>query len=80
MRAKKTSSRSGVCTDSVNADSSRVPSPSARAPAAGRARRRLANEVVRGALALETHLTKAEQELLNPIGVNCVRSFSGKGM
>ncbi|HKN51722.1 MAG TPA: phage tail sheath subtilisin-like domain-containing protein, partial [Amycolatopsis sp.] len=39
-----------------------------------------ANEVVRGALALETHLTKAEQELLNPIGVNCVRSFSGKGI
>lgn len=39
-----------------------------------------ANEVVRGVLALETQLTKAEQELLNPIGVNCVRSFAGKGI
>ncbi|WP_033441629.1 phage tail sheath family protein [Saccharothrix sp. NRRL B-16314] len=39
-----------------------------------------ANEVVRGAVALETQLTKAEQELLNPIGVNCVRSFPGRGI
>lgn len=38
-----------------------------------------ANEVVRGVLALETQLTKAEQELLNPIGVNCVRSFMRQG-
>lgn len=39
-----------------------------------------ANEVVRGAVALPTQLTKAEQELLNPIGVNCIRSFSGRGI
>jgi phage tail sheath protein FI len=39
-----------------------------------------ANEVVRGAVTLETRLTKAEQELLNPIGVNCIRSFPGKGI
>ncbi|CAL9385957.1 phage tail sheath subtilisin-like domain-containing protein [Saccharothrix sp. NPDC042600] len=39
-----------------------------------------ANEVVRGAVALETQLTKAEQELLNPIGVNCIRSFPGRGI
>ncbi|QFZ22284.1 phage tail sheath family protein [Saccharothrix syringae] len=39
-----------------------------------------ANEVLRGAVALETQLTKAEQELLNPIGVNCVRSFPGRGI
>ncbi|MFC6088377.1 phage tail sheath family protein [Saccharothrix lopnurensis] len=39
-----------------------------------------ANEVVRGAVALETQLTRAEQELLNPIGVNCVRSFPGRGI
>ncbi|MFJ6675392.1 phage tail sheath family protein [Actinosynnema sp. NPDC091369] len=39
-----------------------------------------ANEVVRGAVALQTQLTKAEQELLNPIGVNCVRSFPGRGI
>lgn len=39
-----------------------------------------ANEVVRGAIALETQLTRTEQELLNPIGVNCVRSFPGRGI
>jgi len=39
-----------------------------------------ANEVVRGAIAVETQLTKLEQELLNPIGVNCVRSFPGRGI
>lgn len=39
-----------------------------------------ANEVVRGALTLATQLTKAEQELLNPIGVNCIRTFPGRGV
>jgi phage tail sheath protein FI len=39
-----------------------------------------ANEVVRGAVALETQITRAEQELLNPIGINCVRSFPGQGI
>jgi len=39
-----------------------------------------ANEVVRGAISLQTQLTKAEQELLNPIGVNCIRSFPGRGI
>jgi phage tail sheath protein FI len=39
-----------------------------------------ANEVIRGAVDLETQLTRAEQELLNPIGVNCVRSFPGRGV
>ncbi|GIG59142.1 tail protein [Longispora fulva] len=39
-----------------------------------------ANEVVRGAVALQTQLTKTEQELLNPIGINCVRAFSGRGI
>jgi phage tail sheath protein FI len=39
-----------------------------------------ANEVVRGAVTLEVRITKAEQELLNPIGVNCIRSFPGKGI
>jgi hypothetical protein len=39
-----------------------------------------ANEVVRGAIALETQLTRTEQELLNPIGVNCIRSFPGRGI
>lgn len=39
-----------------------------------------ANEVVRGAVTLQTQVTKAEQELLNPIGVNCIRSFAGRGI
>jgi phage tail sheath protein FI len=39
-----------------------------------------ANEVVRGALNLQTKLTKGEQELLNPLGVNCIRSFPGRGI
>lgn len=39
-----------------------------------------ANEVVRGAVALETQLTRAEQELLNPLGVNCIRTFPGRGI
>ncbi|MFG2333295.1 phage tail sheath family protein [Streptomyces sp. NPDC048604] len=39
-----------------------------------------ANEVVRGAVDLAVHLTKGEQDLLNPIGVNCIRSFPGRGI
>jgi phage tail sheath protein FI len=39
-----------------------------------------ANEVVRGAVDLAVHLTKGEQDLLNPIGVNCIRSFAGRGI
>ena len=38
-----------------------------------------ANEVVRGALDLTYHLTRAEQEVLNPKGVNCLRWFSQEG-
>jgi Bacteriophage tail sheath protein len=39
-----------------------------------------ANEVIRGAVDLEISLSKSEQELLNPIGVNCVRAFPGRGI
>ncbi|MFE0690781.1 phage tail sheath family protein, partial [Streptomyces xiamenensis] len=39
-----------------------------------------ANEVIRGAVALQTQLTKGEQDLLNPVGVNCVRFFAGRGI
>jgi len=39
-----------------------------------------ANEVVRGALSLELNLTKAEHDLLNPVGINCIRAFPGKGI
>ena len=38
-----------------------------------------ANEVVRSALDLEIRLSKAQQELLNPEGVNCLRFFPGPG-
>lgn len=39
-----------------------------------------ANEVVRGAVSLATALTKGEHDLLNPIGVNCIRAFPGRGI
>ena len=39
-----------------------------------------ANEVVRGAIALDVQLTKGEHDMLNPVGVNCVRSFPGRGI
>lgn len=39
-----------------------------------------ANEVVRGAVSLQTQITKAEHDLLNPLGINCIRSFPGRGV
>jgi phage tail sheath protein FI len=39
-----------------------------------------ANEVVRGAVQVVTPVTKGEQDLLNPIGVNCIRTFTGRGI
>ena len=39
-----------------------------------------ANEVVRGATGLPIQVTRAEQDMLNPIGVNCIRSFPGRGI
>lgn len=39
-----------------------------------------ANEVVRGALEPAMQITKSEQDILNPIGVNCVRVFPGMGI
>jgi hypothetical protein len=38
-----------------------------------------ANEVVRGALRYELDVNFAQQEVLNPLGVNCLRSFPGRG-
>jgi phage tail sheath protein FI len=38
-----------------------------------------ANEIVRGALRFESDVTFAQQEVLNPIGVNCLRYLSGRG-
>jgi phage tail sheath protein FI len=38
-----------------------------------------ANEVVLGAIGLEFLLNKAQQDVLNPEGVNCFRFFEGRG-
>ena len=38
-----------------------------------------ANEVVNLAIGLETLLNKAQQEVLNPEGINCFRFFEGRG-
>ncbi len=38
-----------------------------------------ANEVVRGALRFEREISFGEQEMLNPLGVNCLRFFPGRG-
>jgi phage tail sheath protein FI len=39
-----------------------------------------ANEILRTALGLRYKLTDAEQELLNPRGINCIREFPGRGI
>lgn len=39
-----------------------------------------ANEIVNGAVDLPIKVTHSEQELLNPIGVNCIRQFPGRGI
>lgn len=39
-----------------------------------------ANEVVRGALDLRYNITKGEQDLLNPKGINCIRYFKDRGI
>ena len=39
-----------------------------------------ANEVVLGAINLELNLSRGEQDTLNPIGVNCIRAFPGRGI
>jgi len=39
-----------------------------------------ANEIVRGALGLGVQVTKEEQDILNPAGINCIRAFPGRGI
>jgi phage tail sheath protein FI len=39
-----------------------------------------ANETVAGAIGLEYQISKGEQDSLNPIGVNCIRAFPGRGI
>jgi phage tail sheath protein FI len=38
------------------------------------------NETVSGAIGLEYQISKGEQDSLNPIGVNCIRAFPGRGI
>jgi phage tail sheath protein FI len=39
-----------------------------------------ANEVVRGAIALQLQVTKSEHDQLNPNGINVIRAFPGRGI
>jgi phage tail sheath protein FI len=39
-----------------------------------------ANEVVIGAVGLAKKISKNQQGILNPIGINCLREFSGRGI
>ena len=39
-----------------------------------------ANEVLRGVIDVERRITKGEQDILNPMGVNCIREFPGRGI
>jgi uncharacterized protein len=39
-----------------------------------------ANEVIRGAMGVQALITKSEQDILNPIGINCIRTFPGRGI
>jgi len=39
-----------------------------------------ANEIVRGALGLRYGITKGEQDILNPKGINCIREFKNRGI
>jgi uncharacterized protein len=39
-----------------------------------------ANDTIRGCLDIERNITKNEQALLNPIGINCIRPFGTRGI
>jgi len=39
-----------------------------------------ANEIVQGAIELKVAITKGEQDILNPKGINCIRAFPGRGI
>jgi phage tail sheath protein FI len=39
-----------------------------------------ANMVVRGALGLQREVLSAEQDILNPLGINCIRVFENRGI
>ncbi|HET9831961.1 MAG TPA: phage tail sheath family protein [Vicinamibacterales bacterium] len=39
-----------------------------------------ANDVLRGVVQVVTPVTKGEQDALNPVGINCIRPFTGRGI
>ncbi len=39
-----------------------------------------ANEIIRGSLEISLTITKGEQDVLNPKGINCIRAFLGRGI
>lgn len=39
-----------------------------------------ANEIIRGALDIKLPITKGEQDILNPLGIDCIRAFPGRGI
>ena len=39
-----------------------------------------ANEIVRGVDSVEFPISKGKQDVLNPVGVNCIRAFNGRGI
>ncbi len=39
-----------------------------------------ANEIVRDVIRVTTPISKGEQDTLNPYGINCLRSFAGRGV
>jgi phage tail sheath protein FI len=39
-----------------------------------------ANEIVRNVLDLKRPITKGEQDILNPLNINCIRAFPGRGI
>jgi phage tail sheath protein FI len=39
-----------------------------------------ANEKIRGVTGLQFPITKGDQEILNPRGINCIRAFRGRGI
>jgi len=39
-----------------------------------------ANEVVRGTVDLDARVTRGEQDILNPLGINCIRAFPARGI
>jgi len=39
-----------------------------------------ANEILRGCVGLKYSITQGEQDVLNPKGINCIRSFPGRGI